>query len=131
RAAPTSTGSQPYIAIVQAVAPAQAAATGEKQPVSIERQVRIAAGSLVLLGVIASVLIHPAAIVLSVFVASGLIFAGHPPVLCGPPRPVNDENALEPNDQDRWLWPRRRMLLLAIGLLIGAVLGLTGAGGSL
>jgi rhodanese-related sulfurtransferase len=64
------------IAIVEGGRAALAAATGEKQPVSIERQVRIAAGSLVLLGIIASVLIHPAAIVLSVFVASGLIFAG-------------------------------------------------------
>jgi rhodanese-related sulfurtransferase len=64
------------IAIVEGGRAALAAATGEKQPVSIERQVRIAAGSLVLLGIVASVLIHPAAIVLSVFVASGLIFAG-------------------------------------------------------
>jgi rhodanese-related sulfurtransferase len=64
------------IAIVEGGRAALAAATGEKQPVSIERQVRIAAGSLVLLGIIASVVFHPAAIVLSVFVASGLIFAG-------------------------------------------------------
>jgi rhodanese-related sulfurtransferase len=64
------------IVVVEGGRAGLAAATGEKQPVSIERQVRIAAGSLVLLGIIASVLFHPAAIVLSVFVASGLIFAG-------------------------------------------------------
>lgn len=64
------------IAIVEGGRAALAAATGEKQPVSIERQVRIAAGSLVLLGIIASVLVHPAAILLSAFVATGLIFAG-------------------------------------------------------
>lgn len=43
---------------------------------SIERQVRIAAGSLVLLGIIASLIIHPLAILLSVFMSVGLIFAG-------------------------------------------------------
>lgn len=64
------------IAIVEGGRAALASATGEKQPVSIERQVRVAAGSLVLLGIIASLLIHPAAILLSAFVASGLIFAG-------------------------------------------------------
>lgn len=43
---------------------------------SLERQVRIAAGILVLLGVLGSLLLHPAAIVLSGFVGAGLIFAG-------------------------------------------------------
>lgn len=43
--------------------------------ISIERQVRIAAGSLVLIGVIAS-LFYPAAIILSGFIGAGLIFAG-------------------------------------------------------
>jgi len=44
--------------------------------ISIERQVRIAAGSLVLLGVIAGVLVHSAWLALSGFVGAGLIFAG-------------------------------------------------------
>jgi len=46
------------------------------QPVSIERQVRIAAGALVLLGILGSVLVHPALIAVSAFVACGLVFAG-------------------------------------------------------
>lgn len=45
-------------------------------PMSIERQVRIAAGSLVLLGVIGSWLVHPGFIGLSAFVGAGLVFAG-------------------------------------------------------
>src|SRR5690606_25838866 len=45
-------------------------------PMSIERQVRIAAGSLVLLGVIGSLLVHPGFIGLSAFVGAGLVFAG-------------------------------------------------------
>lgn len=43
---------------------------------SLERQVRIAAGSLVLLGVILSIYCCPTAIYLSGFVGAGLIFAG-------------------------------------------------------
>lgn len=43
---------------------------------SLERQVRIAAGSLVLLGVILGWLVHPALYGLSAFVGAGLIFAG-------------------------------------------------------
>ena len=43
---------------------------------SLERQVRIAAGSLVLLGVLAGFFIHPAFLILSAFVGTGLIFAG-------------------------------------------------------
>lgn len=45
-------------------------------PLSIERQVRIAAGSLVLLGVLGSLLIHPAFIGVAGFVGAGLVFAG-------------------------------------------------------
>ncbi|MEZ5539220.1 MAG: rhodanese-like domain-containing protein [Pseudomonadales bacterium] len=45
-------------------------------PLPIERQVRIAAGSLVLLGVLLSWLIHPAFIGISAFVGAGLVFAG-------------------------------------------------------
>jgi rhodanese-related sulfurtransferase len=44
--------------------------------ISIERQVRIAAGSLVLVGALLSVLMHPAFIALSAFVGAGLIFSG-------------------------------------------------------
>ncbi len=47
-----------------------------KSAISLERQVRIAAGSLVLLGVVLSWLIHPGFIGLSAFVGAGLIFAG-------------------------------------------------------
>jgi rhodanese-related sulfurtransferase len=47
-----------------------------KQVISLERQVRIAAGSLVLLGATLGWFIHPAFIGLSAFVGAGLIFAG-------------------------------------------------------
>ncbi len=47
-----------------------------KGTISLERQVRIAAGSLVLLGALLSWLVHPAFIVLSAFVGAGLVFAG-------------------------------------------------------
>ncbi len=46
-----------------------------KKTISLERQVRIAAGSLVLLGAALSFL-HPAFIGLSAFVGAGLVFAG-------------------------------------------------------
>jgi len=44
--------------------------------ISLERQVRIGAGALVLLGAIGALLIHPGMIGLSAFVGAGLIFAG-------------------------------------------------------
>ena len=44
--------------------------------ISLERQVRIAAGSLVLLGVVLGWLVHGAFFGLSAFVGAGLIFAG-------------------------------------------------------
>ena len=47
-----------------------------KKAISLERQVRIAAGSLVLLGVALGWLVHPAFFGLSAFVGAGLIFAG-------------------------------------------------------
>jgi rhodanese-related sulfurtransferase len=47
-----------------------------KKAMSLERQVRIAAGSLVCLGALLSWLVHPAFIVLSAFVGAGLIYAG-------------------------------------------------------
>ncbi|MGC3971398.1 MAG: rhodanese-like domain-containing protein [Pirellulales bacterium] len=43
---------------------------------SLERQVRIAAGSLVLTGVVLSYFVHPYFIGLSAFVGAGLVFAG-------------------------------------------------------
>jgi rhodanese-related sulfurtransferase len=46
-----------------------------KQAISLERQVRIAAGSLVLLGLALS-FVHPAFLVLSAFVGAGLVFSG-------------------------------------------------------
>jgi rhodanese-related sulfurtransferase len=48
---------------------------GEKT-ISLERQVRIAAGSLVLLGILLAWLVHPAFVGLSAFVGAGLVFAG-------------------------------------------------------
>ncbi len=47
-----------------------------KGVISLERQVRIAAGSLVLTGVLIGTLIHPAGLALSAFVGAGLVFAG-------------------------------------------------------
>ena len=47
-----------------------------KAHMSLERQVRIAAGSLVLTGVLLGGLVHPAFLMLSGFVGAGLIFAG-------------------------------------------------------
>ena len=47
-----------------------------KKAISLERQVRIAAGSLVLLGVLLGLLVHPALVGLAAFVGAGLVFAG-------------------------------------------------------
>jgi rhodanese-related sulfurtransferase len=47
-----------------------------KKAISLERQVRIAAGSLVLIGVILGWLVHPVFFGLSAFVGAGLVFAG-------------------------------------------------------
>jgi rhodanese-related sulfurtransferase len=47
-----------------------------KKTISLERQVRIAAGSLVLLGAILGWLVHPVFVGLSAFVGGGLVFAG-------------------------------------------------------
>jgi rhodanese-related sulfurtransferase len=44
--------------------------------ISLERQVRIAAGSLVVIGVLLAVFVHPYFIGLSAFVGAGLVFAG-------------------------------------------------------
>ena len=47
-----------------------------QKAMSLERQVRIAAGSLVLLGLLLSWLSHPAFVAVTAFVGVGLIFAG-------------------------------------------------------
>lgn len=47
-----------------------------KKAVSLERQVRITAGSLVLIGAILGYFVHPYWIGLSAFIGAGLAFAG-------------------------------------------------------
>jgi rhodanese-related sulfurtransferase len=47
-----------------------------KKAISLERQVRIAAGSLVLIGAVLGFIVHPSLIGLSAFVGAGLVFAG-------------------------------------------------------
>ena len=49
---------------------------GARKSVSLERQVRIGAGSLVFIGVLLGWLVHPAFYGLSAFVGAGLVFAG-------------------------------------------------------
>jgi len=49
---------------------------GEAHVISLERQVRIAAGSLVLIGLLLGHFVHPWFIGLSAFVGAGLVFAG-------------------------------------------------------
>ena len=49
---------------------------GDSKVISLERQVRIAAGILVLTGVILGGMLHPAFYGLSAFVGAGLVFAG-------------------------------------------------------
>jgi predicted branched-subunit amino acid permease len=44
--------------------------------ISLERQVRIVAGALVLAGVVLGYFVHPGFIRLSAFVGAGLVFAG-------------------------------------------------------
>jgi rhodanese-related sulfurtransferase len=47
-----------------------------RQTMALERQVRIAAGSLVVLGALLAWLVHPAFIGLSAFIGAGLVFSG-------------------------------------------------------
>ncbi len=47
-----------------------------KKAIALERQVRIVAGLLVVLGVVLGWLVHPAFLALSAFVGAGLVFAG-------------------------------------------------------
>lgn len=51
-------------------------ALDRKQPIEIMRQVQIAAGSLVLIGVLLGALVAPGFYILSGFVGAGLLFAG-------------------------------------------------------
>ncbi len=48
----------------------------EKVPVSLERQIRTIAGTLVLLGSLLGLLVHPGFLAIPIFVGSGLLFAG-------------------------------------------------------
>lgn len=50
--------------------------TDKSQPIEINRQVQITAGSIVLIGAILGWLVHPAFYGLSAFVGAGLTFAG-------------------------------------------------------
>lgn len=47
-----------------------------KDVISLERQVRIIAGSLILSGILLSIFVNPWFLAVSIFVSSGLIFAG-------------------------------------------------------
>ena len=69
----------PNVAVVEGGTKAWAAAdlptVRHTNVISLERQVRIAAGSLVLLGALLG-LIHPIFLVIPIFVGAGLVFAG-------------------------------------------------------
>lgn len=47
-----------------------------RKTMSLERQVRIAAGSLVLIGIVLGSFVHPYFVGLSAFIGAGLVFAG-------------------------------------------------------
>lgn len=49
---------------------------GKAKVISLERQVRIAAGSLVFIGVLLAIFVHPYFVALPGFVGAGLVFAG-------------------------------------------------------
>ncbi len=49
---------------------------GTTKVISLERQVRIVAGSLVVIGVVLGYFVHPWFVGLSAFVGAGLVFAG-------------------------------------------------------
>jgi hypothetical protein len=51
-------------------------AEDRRQPLELMRQVQIAAGSLVVLGVALGAMVHPGFFALSGFVGAGLVFAG-------------------------------------------------------
>jgi rhodanese-related sulfurtransferase len=68
------------LSVVEGGIVAYAGAGGEtvkgKARMSLERQVRIVAGALVLIGVLLGYFLHPAILILSGFVGAGLVFAG-------------------------------------------------------
>jgi glyoxylase-like metal-dependent hydrolase (beta-lactamase superfamily II)/rhodanese-related sulfurtransferase len=68
------------LCVIEGGKQAYAEAGGEtvkgKAHISLERQVRIAAGSLSLIGVLMGFFIHPAFLIIPGFIAAGLIFAG-------------------------------------------------------
>tara|TARA_R110002072_G_scaffold206029_1_gene363809 strand:- start:17220 stop:18578 length:1359 start_codon:yes stop_codon:yes gene_type:complete len=68
------------LTVVEGGLQAYRAAGGEtevgKGGISLERQVRIAAGSMAMLGVALGFLVHPSLFALSAFVGAGLVFAG-------------------------------------------------------
>jgi rhodanese-related sulfurtransferase len=49
---------------------------GRRAIISLERQVRIAAGALILLGLTLAWAVHPAFLIVPLFIGSGLLFAG-------------------------------------------------------
>ena len=54
------------------------AATSGRKTISLERQVRIAAGSLVLIGALLTWLVHPYFLALPTFIGAGLVFDDEP-----------------------------------------------------
>ena len=93
---------------------------------SLERQVRIGAGSLVLLGVLLGWLVHPAFFGLSAFVGAGLVFAGVTD-WCG----MGLLLAKMPWNRSRLRRGHVLALALIFGAAVGFSLGLTGGGGSI
>ena len=49
---------------------------GQRKVMSLERQVRIAAGSLVVMGIALALAVHPGFVGISLFVGCGLVFSG-------------------------------------------------------
>ena len=49
---------------------------GERKTMGMERQVRIAAGGLVALGVLAGALLHPAGYLFAAAIGAGLVYSG-------------------------------------------------------
>lgn len=64
------------VANVEGGAPGRPIVRGERRVISLERQVRIAAGSLVVAGTTLGFLVHPYFLGLSAFVGGGLVLAG-------------------------------------------------------
>ncbi|MFO0959831.1 MAG: rhodanese-like domain-containing protein [Isosphaeraceae bacterium] len=71
-AIPTSSASKRY----DGLGASRPAGDPREKTISLERQVRIAAGSLVLIGTVLGAFVHPAFLGLSGFVGAGLLFAG-------------------------------------------------------